>query len=321
MIGNQHSTGEADVLLENSVLSAGTEQKSWTLTSWFILLVGVTVGLLVAILWIPAIADDTIGVNIASSILGTDATSVTITSAWFSFAFAIAAGLANTFTACNCVVFSCIAPLSGQKSRTNLGVWRLLIWMAIGVTAATVIYSLASTFLSTQLPMLSKSVLPIGRGFPVRLLQSAAVFTILGIVLLYWGLVTLKFAPNPFRQLVERRAWTLPLFLGVIVGCFSVGRPYPLFQTLFQYAVGSGDFFLSAALMAIQGLCNIVVMALIFLLLTLGTRGRFEQWMQAHPHGIRMLTAVSVLGGGIFLIAYWGLRLPALFGIGWFPHL
>ncbi|HXR64318.1 MAG TPA: hypothetical protein VN729_00230 [Ktedonobacteraceae bacterium] len=278
-------------------------------------------GLLVAILWIPAIADDTIGVSIASGILGKDAASVTITSAWFSFAFAIAAGLANTFTACNCVVFSCIAPLSGQKSRTNLGVWRLLMWMAIGVIAATVIYSLVSTFLSTQLPMLSKSVLPIGRGFPERLLQSAAVFTILGIVLLYWGLVTLKFAPNPFRQLVERRAWMLPLFLGVIVGCFSVGRPYPLFQTLFRYTISSGDFFLSAALMAIQGLGNIAIMALLFLLLTIGTRGRFEQWMQAHPRGIRMLTAVSVIGGGIFFIAYWGLRLPAAFGIGWFPHL
>jgi hypothetical protein len=319
MIEDQYPTGSSGILLKESAFSSVTATRSRTLTPWIVLLVGVVVGLLLAILWIPAIADDTIGVNIASGILGTNAASATITSAWFSFAFAIAAGLGNTFTACNCVVFSCIAPLSGQKSRTNLGVWRLLMWMAIGVIAATVVYSLVSTILDTQIPMLSKGV--VGQDFPVRLLQSVVVFVILGIVLLYWGLVTLQFAANPFRKLVEARAWAMPLFLGIIVGCFSIGRPYPLFQTLFQYAVSTGNIFLSAALLALQGLCNIAVMALVFVLLTLGTRGRFERWMQAHPNRIKMLTAFSVIVGGIFLIAYWGIRLPAGFGIGWFPHL
>jgi len=31
-------------------------------------------------------------------------------------------------------------------------------------------------------------------------------------------------------------------------------------------------------------------------------------------------TAFSLIVGGTFLIAYWGLRVPAAFGIGWFPH-
>jgi len=321
MIEDQYPANSSGILLKESTFSSVAANNSRALTAWIVLLVGAVVGLLLAILWIPAIADDTIGVNIASGILGTNAASATITSAWFSFAFAIAAGLGNTFTACNCVVFSCIAPLSGQKSRTNLGVWRLLLWMAIGVIAATVVYSIVSTILDAHIPMLSKGVLPIGQDFPVRLLQSVVVFVILGVVLLYWGLVTLQFAPNPFRKLVEARAWTMPLFLGLIVGCFSIGRPYPLFQTLFQYAVSTGNVFLSAALLALQGLCNIAVMALLFVLLTLGTRGRFERWMQANPSRIKMITAFSVIGGGIFLIAYWGIRLPAAFGIGWFPHL
>ena len=51
-----------------------------------------------------------------------------------------------------------------------------------------------------------------------------------------------------------------------------------------------------------------------------GTRGRFERWMQANPHRARMITAISVIVGGTFLSAYWGMRLPANFGIGWFPH-
>src|SRR6185437_12694053 len=116
MIEDQYPSGNSGILLKESAFSSVTANNSRTLTAWIVLLVGAVVGLLLAILWIPAIADDTIGVNIASGILGTNAASATITSAWFSFAFAIAAGLGNTFTACNCVVFSCIAPLSGQKS-------------------------------------------------------------------------------------------------------------------------------------------------------------------------------------------------------------
>ncbi len=318
MIEDQYSSTQAGLLVGSSE-TAIDEQKPIALISWIALLVGIVAGLLLAITWIPAIADDTIGVNIASGILGTNAASASITSAWFSFAFAIAAGLGNTFTACNCVVFSCIAPLSGQKSRTNLGVWGMLLWMALGVIVITAGYSIVSLLLGTQLPMLSQATLS-GTRIPVRLLQSLIVFTVLGIVLLYWGLVTLQFAPNPFRKLAATRAWALPLFLGLIVGGFTIGRPYPLFQTLFHYAVNSGNVLLSAALLALQGLANIAIMALLFLLLTLGTRGRFERWMREHPNGIKVLTAISVIGGGVFLIAYWGIRLPAGFGIGWFPH-
>ena len=288
---------------------------------WVVLLAGIMVGLLIAVFWLPAIADDAIGMNVANTILGTKATSVTLTSVWFSFAFAIAVGLANTFTACNCVVFSCIAPLAGQKGQAKRGVWSLLMWMAIGVIVTTVIYGIAGAILDRQLPSLSKAVLPIGSHFPVRLLQSTIVFVLLGIVLFYWGLVALQLVKNPLKRLAETRPWTVPLFLGIITGCFSIGRPYPLFHTLFQYAAGSGNVALSATLMVIQGLCNIIVMALLFVLLLSGTGGRVERWIQVNPFRARAFIAFSVIGGGMFLIAYWGIRLPALFGIGWFPHL
>jgi len=42
--------------------------------------------------------------------------------------------------------------------------------------------------------------------------------------------------------------------------------------------------------------------------------------MHAHPLRARALTAISVIGGGTFLIAYWGVRAFAHHGIGWFPH-
>lgn len=297
-----------------------SSQSHLAVASWIVLLAGTVVGLLVAIFWVPAIADDAIGVNLASSILGTNASSVILTSGWFGLAFAIAAGLGNTFTACNCVVFSCIAPLSGQKGQTKASVWRLLFAMASGVVAITAFYGIVGALLDQQIPGLSKAVLPIGRGFPVRLIQSTTVFVILGIILFYWGLVALHLVKNPLRKMVEKHLWTVPFFLGVIVGCFSIGRPYPLFRTLFQYAAGSGNVLFSALLIALQGLCNIVIMALLFVLLMFCTGGRVERWMQANPFRAQALTAFSVVGGGVFLIAYWGIRLPAGLGIGWFPH-
>lgn len=307
------------VVLDQAGASEAAKNSS-AIAAWTVLLVGTVVGLLIAILWVPAIADDAIGVNLASSILGRNAASVVLTSGWFGLAFAIAAGLGNTFTACNCVVFSCIAPLSGQKGQTKAGVGRLLLIMALGVVVITALYGVVGALLDRQIPGVSKAILPIGRGFPVRLVQSTAVFVILGIILFYWGLVALRLAKNPLRRMVEKHLWTIPFFLGVIVGCFSIGRPYPLFQTLFQYAAGSGNVLLSALLIALQGLCNIVVMALLFVLLMFGTGGRVERWMQGNPFRAQALTALSVIGGGVFLIAYWGIRLPALFGIGWFPH-
>lgn len=290
------------------------------LAAWIVLLAGIVTGLIVAIAWLPAIADDAIGMNLANTILGTNAAAVTLTGGWFTFAFAIAAGLGNTFTACNCVVFSCIAPLSRQKGETGTGILRLLMWMVAGVVAITALYGIVGALLGAQLPGLSRALLPLGHGIPVRLVQSSVVFVILGALLLYWGLVTLRFAKNPLRGTVAKHPWLIPLALGAIVGGFSVGRPYPLFHTLFIYAASSGNIFLSAALLALQGICNIAIMALIFVLLILGTGGRFENWMRSHAFGIQALTAFSVIGGGVFFLAYWGLRLPANFGLGWFPH-
>src|SRR5690348_12910925 len=69
--------------------------------AWMIVLLSVAAGLLIAIVWNPAIADNTIGSPIANTVLGTTAKTVSIDNALFSIAFAIAAGLGTTFTACN----------------------------------------------------------------------------------------------------------------------------------------------------------------------------------------------------------------------------
>lgn len=73
--------------------------------------------------------------------------------------------------------------------------------------------------------------------------------------------------------------------------------------------------------MAVQGLGNIVVMALLLLLLMYGTGGRFERWLRSNPRRVTTITAISLIVGGTFFVVYWGFRVPSYFGIGWFPHM
>ncbi len=315
---SQHDVSST-VWTENAVaVEATTAFRS--LSVWVIILAAIAVGLLLAILWSPAVADDAIGETIANTILGSTAKTVPLDNALFGIAFAIAAGLGTTFTACNCAVFSCIAPLTREKGQANMGVGRLLLWMCIGVIAVTAAYGIIGAIPGSRVPSLSQAVVHLSHNYPVRLLQSTMVFVSLGILLLFWGLVALQIASNPLKRLVQQHPWLVPLFLGAIVGGFTIGRPFPLFHKLFQYSAGTGDPALSALLIALQGLGNIAVMALLFVLLTRGTKGRFERWLRGNPLRARTITAISMIGGGTFLIAYWGLRVPAAFGIGWFPH-
>lgn len=118
--------------------------------------------------------------------------------------------------------------------------------------------------------------------------------------------------------------YSYKLYIGALPTSYMLHTPYfaihkKINASGFTYASGSGNVLLSALLLALQGLCNIAIMALVFVLLIYGTGGRFMRWLQANPSRSRALTAFSLVVGGIFLIAYWGIRLPAHFGIGWFP--
>ncbi len=54
---------------------------SRTRAAWLVLLAGIVAGLTIAIVWLPAIVDNTIDVNLASTIIGTNAASLTLTGA------------------------------------------------------------------------------------------------------------------------------------------------------------------------------------------------------------------------------------------------
>jgi len=311
-----------DTVWSEDALALENASGSRSLPVWIIASFAIAIGVILAMIWIPAVADDAIGENIANTIVGSTAKTVTLNDTLLGIVFAVAAGLGTTFTACNCAVFSCLAPLAKEEGQKRIGVGRLLLYMCAGVVGVTAIYGILGVIMGGQMPSLSTSIvhLPMG-NYPMRLLQSTLVFVCLGIVLLIWGAGSLRVRQNALSRLVQRYSWLTPLALGVIVGFFTVGRPFPLFRKLFVYSAGTGNIALSAALVALQGLCNIAVMALIFVLLTRGPGGRVAQWLQEKPARARMLTAISMLGAGTFLIIYWGVRVPSAFGIGWFPHL
>src|SRR6266581_4844354 len=147
-----------------------------SLSVWTVVLAALAIGLLLAILWSPALADDAIGETIANTILGASAKTVPLGNTLFGLAFAIAAGLGTTFTACNCAVFSCIAPLSGEKGQASTGLGRLLLWMCIGVIAVTAAYGIIGAIPGSRVPSLSQAVVHLSHNYPVRLLQSTMVF-------------------------------------------------------------------------------------------------------------------------------------------------
>jgi hypothetical protein len=292
---------------------------------WSIAAISALAGLVLAIVWSFEVADSVLGASIANATLGADAKALPLENAspLLGLAFAFAAGLAATFTACNFVVFSCVAPLAAEKEARRRSLWTLLGWMVIGVVSVTALYGVAGAFFGRSIPILSTATLPIGSGdgVPVRLAQASLVFVSLGLCFLIWGLHTLGLIRNPLPFVNAARPWLKPLLIGLMIGGFTVGRPFPLFRKAFEYAADTGNPLLSAGTMAIQGLGNIALMVLALLLLMYGTGGRFERWMQRNPGRLTMLTAISLIVGGTFFVTYWGLRVPSYFGLGWFPHM
>ena len=63
------------------------------------------------------------------------------------------------------------------------------------------------------------------------------------------------------------------------------------------------------------------VLALVFVAIAAVGRGRLLRWLAARPDRIIRFNAIALLAAGTFLIAYWCVRLPAVFGIGWWPRV
>ncbi|MGH3662386.1 MAG: hypothetical protein ACRDTQ_11085 [Micromonosporaceae bacterium] len=305
-------------------------------TGWAVGL-SVAAGVALALLWSYEFVDSVIGDNVANTLLGHDAKETAIAGTAAGLLFAFVSGFAGTFTACNIAMAAAVGPMSqagaarrvspadarplsqaGAGHGVGLGragsLLRPVGWLTLGMVAVSATYGFIGVLLGERLPQLSDQMVG---GVPVRLIQSSVVFGGIGLALIAMGLAALKVLPDPFAHRPTARVVTL----GALVGGFLIGRPYPLFNKLFHWAVDTQNPFYGALAFVLQSLGNIALVSVVFALLIAATRGRFLRWLSASPRRTSLITGVLLIALGVFTVVYWDLRVPAMFGIGWFPML
>ena len=270
-------------------------------------------GALVSVVWSSSLVDRTIGENVASDLLGYSATATPITNTLMGAIFAFVSGLTGTFTACNVAGFSALAPLASHRRSIGTSL-QPLAWLALGAATVAGIYGAVGALVGTDLPQLSSDM--VGR-FPVRLIQSVVVFGAIGLVMVATGLAWTGVLRNPLGRLFQQEARIQVVIAGGLIGGFLVGRPFPLFFKMFQFAASTHNPAFGAAAFALQTLGNITLMAALYLAVTQVGGRRLQLWLAASPDRLARLSAATFILSGTFLITYWCVRVPSFFGIGW----
>jgi hypothetical protein len=287
-----------------------------------VIAISVAAGILLSVLWSYEFVDSVIGDNLANSLLGHDAKGTAIVGTGAGLLFAFVSGLAGTFTACNIAMAASVGPMSqvsqdahGYRSRGALAsLLRPVGYLTLGMVVVSAVYGFVGVLLGDRLPQLSTE--RVG-DMPVRIIQSSVVFGVIGLALIYLGAAALRVVPDVFAQRPVARV----VVLGGLIGGFLIGRPYPLFNKLFHWAVDTGNPFYGAGAFVLQSLGNILIVTAIFALLVVGSRGRFLRWLSASPVRTMVITGSLLIALGVFTVVYWDVRVPAIFGIGWFPTM
>lgn len=233
----------------------------------------------------------------------------------FGFIFAAIAGLAATFTACNCVVFAMIPGLacSVDEQGNSNSVWKAFRSFVYGVLGVTAFYGFFIGFLG-------KEGVELINERSIRLGQAQAVFSALGLLMLVWGAFEMGYLDKLKSSFSDKTRAFLSqntvkaLILGIMVGLFAVGRPFPVFREFLVYAASASSPFYGASVMMIQGLGQIAVMALLFFLVVWLAGDKIGSIATKKPHKFRMVSSVALITGGMFFIYYWGLAF--VFDIG-----
>jgi len=189
-------------------------------------------------------------------------------------------------------------------------------WLAVGMVPISALYGALVGLVGTHMPQYSTKA---SKGISPRTAQSMITFGTIGLVMLVLGLAALGLIPDPLAA-VSRRFRNAPLVLmGVLIGAFLIGRPYPLFRDMFRHAAKTHNPLYGATAFALQSIGNIIVMALIFLLLSWGLGGRIQRWLAAKPGRTSVVTAAAFVVAGAFTMVYWDVRVLGRLGYIWFP--
>ncbi|MTE22534.1 hypothetical protein F0L17_26250 [Streptomyces sp. TRM43335] len=278
-------------------------------------------GFALTVVWSHEFVDQTIGANVAGALLGQDAATASLSGSLAGIAFALATGVAGTFTACNVAVFSAVAPLAGRtRSRRDRSarLLRPLGYLAAGSVAVSAVYGVVVALVGTGMPQFRLGS-PGAGGFPPVLVQAMVVFGIIGAVMVWLGLASLGLVPDPLARVSARFPNAPLVVMGALIGGFLIGRPYPLFRRLFHDAAESGNVLYGAASFSLQALGNLVVMGVLFVLVSLLAGERLHRWMSAHPGRASAVIAAAFIAAGVFMVLYWDVRILAYRDLIWFP--
>ncbi len=287
------------------------QQRAWYAVS------AVAAAVLIAGFWNAPLVDG-FGRDVAGRTVGDpDALSTTFAQNGFAFGFffAAVAGVAATFTACNCVVFAILPGLaaSGPRASSRRSALTILGIFTIGVVVVGAIYG-----------MFIGSLGPAGiEAFNTREIRrsvAATVFSTLGTMMLLWGAIEMEFLDrltrriSPATRALVSQTATKAGLLGVMVGAFLIGRPFPVMRDFLIYAAASNSPLYGAAVMVVVGLGQIALMVLLFIAVVYGAGAHLSRWISARPDRAALMSGLSLLAGGSFFVFYWGLAFA--YGIG-----
>ncbi|MCY9659506.1 sulfite exporter TauE/SafE family protein [Paenibacillus chondroitinus] len=276
------------------------------------------IGILIAGFWNYKAVDDFGRDVVAGNIIGNTSTLAgTFGENGFGFdiLFALAAGLAATFTACNCVMFAMLPGLtcSTDRSSSRKTALRALGVFSLGVLAVTAIYGL-------YVGSLGPDAVQAYNERQVRLSQASNIFTILGLFMLVWGAISSGFLNTIVSRIPSniRSFFANPLtkagLMGLQVGFFAVGRPFGVFRDFLTYAATTRNPLYGALMMSIQGIGQIALMVILFLVVISVFGKRLARLSSEKPHQVELISVVSLLLGGAYFVFYWGMAVP--YGIG-----
>ena len=237
----------------------------------------------------------------------------------FGFLFAAVAGLAATFTACNCVVFAMLPGLacSGPDDSRRPALKALGVFI-IGVVGIGAMYGL-------YVGSLGPDRIEAYNLFDTRMTQANVVFTAIGLVMMAWGIfdLGLNARVSPGVRALLARPTTKAAIMGVLVGAFAIGRPFPVMRDFLVYAATADSPLYGAAVMMVQGIGQIALMAVLFLVVIFGFRTPLTRWVNTKPEQVALTQAIAPLAGGTFFVFYWGVAFAVDVGrwgfkLGWY---
>lgn len=297
------------------VLDAGNVTEvaspSYPRRRWLVIVISVLAGFLLTVFWSAPFVDRVIGDGVANSLLGHDARETPISGYVAGVLFAFVSGLAGTFTACNVAVFGAVAPLAAGATSVRARVTRAvrpLWWLSVGMIAVSATYGAIVGLVGTRLPQFSTAQSVPGT-LSARSVQSMVVFGVIGLAFTYLGLAALGVVPDPLARLARHFPAAPMVVIGALIGGFLVGRPFALFRIMFRDAAESGNPLYGAAAFVLQSAGNIVLIAVLVILLSIVSGGRFGRWLAAKPSRLAVVTAAGFLVAGVFTFLYWDLRI------------